>query len=94
MLKLLSYTLPLILVTSAYADMDEAKQLFQEANCVQCHSVSKFKYRKNKVSNFNKLHSMVTACATASAAPWFDDEIKEVSLYLNKEYYKFKLEEE
>ncbi|MFT5661706.1 MAG: mono/diheme cytochrome c family protein [Sulfurimonas sp.] len=93
MLKILAFTVPLLLTTNAFSDMQEAKEMFDEANCVQCHSVNKFKYRKDKISNFDKLHSMVTSCATASAAPWFDDEIKDVSLYLNKEYYKFKVEE-
>lgn len=92
MLKILSIALPLLLATNISADMQEAKEMFNEANCVKCHNVNKFKYRENKVNNFEKLHSMVTSCATASAAPWFDDEIKNVSLYLNQEYYKFKVE--
>ena len=94
MLKILSLTLPLFLTTTLFSDMDEAKELFSEANCVKCHSVTKFKYQKDKVSNFTTLHSAVTSCATATAAPWFDDEIKDVSRYLNKEYYKFKVTKE
>lgn len=89
MIKTIPPILLLVFSSILYADIDEGKEHFDASDCVQCHNVEKFKYRKDKVSNFNKLHKIVNSCAISSAAGLFDDEIKDVSLYLNKNYYHF-----
>ena len=91
-MKLLS-TIPILLTSSilyANADLENGEELFTTTNCLECHSTNKFKPRKDKVHNFKKLHKMVNACAVQSAAPWFDEDISDVSSYLNKKYYQFK----
>lgn len=94
MLKLtLSFLMVLLYSNTLYADIEEGKQVFNDSNCLECHSTDKFKYRVNKVNSFEKLHGTVSACANNSNAGLFEEEIKNVSLYLNKEYYHFKVKE-
>ena len=91
-MKLLTTTFLLLSSSIVYANetIDNGKELFNTTNCVECHATSQFKYRKNKVHNFTKLHKIVNACAVESGAPWFDDDIMDVSSYLNHKYYQFK----
>lgn len=93
MLKSLLLTFFILLSNNLYADIDEGKELFKGSNCLDCHSVEKFKYRKDKVNNFDKLHSTVNACSFNTDTGWFDEEIMNVSTYLNHHYYKFKIQE-
>lgn len=93
MFKILFLTSLLIFSSALYANIDQGKELFDENNCINCHDLKQFKYRKNKVHNFNKLHKVVNACAINSGIGLFDDEVKDVSLYLNHNYYHFKIKE-
>jgi len=91
MYKLILSASLLFPIANAYADMNAAKQLFDENDCTKCHSTEKFKYRKDKVNNFDKLHSTVAACANGTNVGWFEEEIEDVSSYLNQKYYHFKV---
>jgi len=75
-----------------FAEHEDAKELFSEADCMSCHNGEDFQKRKDKVHNFKKLHKAVNACRFANEAEWFDDESLDVSRYLNAKYYKFKEE--
>ena len=81
-----------LLSISLLADKEEAKTLFNESDCLKCHAVSTFKAREHKVNNFKKLHKTVERCVNGSNAGWFEEEIKDVALYLNEDYYHFKKE--
>ena len=93
MLNVSLFTLLAFLSTSLNADFHEAKKMFDENNCLDCHNVEKFKYRKDKINNFGKLHDAVDACSGNSGTGWFEEEIMDVSKYLNNDYYKFKVKE-
>jgi len=41
-----------IFTNSIYADISEAKELFNEAKCLKCHSFNQFKVREDKVNSF------------------------------------------
>ena len=73
-----------------FGDSDEAKELFTDAACMDCHNNEDFVAKKNKVSNFKKLCASVDACRFSNEADWFDDESLQVSDYLNKKFYHFK----
>jgi uncharacterized protein YrrD len=79
----------IILSSCVYADMTEAKELFNEAKCMECHNKSDFKVKEDKVNSFKKLHNTVRQCSFNTNTGWFDDETLDVVKYLNKEYYKF-----
>ena len=80
----------LIFTSIVYADHSEAKELFDDAKCMECHNNEDFKPRENKVNNFDKLHKAVKRCAYNNSISWFDDETLDVVKYLNKEFYHFK----
>ena len=68
----------------------EAKELFTEAKCMRCHSTNDFKAQKDRVNSFKKLNISVEACASNTHAGWFEEDIHNVSRYLNHKYYDFK----
>lgn len=78
--------------TLLLAEHEDAKELFNDAACMDCHNNEDFKARKNKVNSFAKLHAAVDACRFSNEAEWFDDESEDVSKYLNAKFYKFKTE--
>lgn len=87
------FTVSVVSVTSVYADMSEAKELFDNGKCIQCHSTKEFKPRKNKVNSFKKLYTIVRKCSHNNDTGWFDDEAMDVAKYLNKNFYHFKEED-
>lgn len=89
MLKQIILPFTIIFSTIVYAEDPGPKELFDEANCVKCHSTDRLKAREEKVNNFEKLHKSVNNCAINTGAGWFDEEIEDVSKYLNKHYYHF-----
>lgn len=72
------------------ADMKEAKALFDEAKCMECHNNEDFKNRKDKVSNFHKLTKSVNDCSSSTDTGWFEEENDDVARYLNNKFYHFK----
>ena len=73
-----------------FSEHEEAKELFNDAACMDCHNSEDFANRKEKINDFSKLHKAVNSCRFANEAEWFDDESLDVSKYLNAKYYKFK----
>nr|WP_321266444.1 hypothetical protein [uncultured Sulfurimonas sp.] len=79
----------LAFTSTIYADSSEAKELFDEAKCMECHNNKDFKVREDKVNSFEKLHNSVNQCSFNSETGWFDDETLDVTKYLNKKFYHF-----
>ena len=90
MLKIATLITTIIFSTILCADTGEGKELFDEANCQACHENSSFSPKKNKVSDFDKLHKQVQRCEFANSTGWFDDEVIDVAKYLNSKFYHFK----
>ena len=90
MLKILSIALLTFFSTYTYADVTDGKALFDEQNCIKCHAVNKFSPKKNKVNNFKKLHKQVERCSSGTSTGWFEEEVLDVSNYLNANFYHFK----
>ena len=44
------------------------------------------------VNNFKQLHERVVQCEIMAELMWFDEEIEDVTAYLNNEFYKFDME--
>ena len=66
-------------------------------NCRSCHE-SMFPNGKGddiydkdlrKINSSKALYSMVEFCATNNGLSWFEEEITDVSKYLNQTFYKF-----
>ena len=79
-----------LLSSTLQADMEEAKELFDEAKCMECHIPNHFKHKEKKVNSYKKLSSSVQACAINTDAGWFDEDADLVTEYLDKKYYHYK----
>ncbi len=84
------FTSSIIFASLISADMSDAKKLFIDAKCLECHETTSFKHREDKVNSFSKLKQKVKMCEYNSKTGWFDDEIIDVTNYLNKTYYHYK----
>jgi cytochrome c2 len=80
---------------SALADTANGEQL-HSSTCVSCH-ISMFGgdgssiYTRNdrRVTDLPGLKRQVTFCELNLGLTWFDDQIQDVTDYLNTSYYKF-----
>ena len=86
----ISLVITLITSTLFCSDIENGKELFNEAKCMDCHNVVDFKVKKNKITSIKKLHDIVTQCAFRDDIEWFDDDTEDVVNYLNNKYYKLK----
>ena len=83
------YILSTIFIIPSYAvDVANGKLLHDE-NCLRCHNESKYVREKRMVNNFKQLHERVVRCEIMAELMWFDEEIEDVTAYLNNEFYKF-----
>ncbi len=65
------------------------KTLFTASKCNQCHGTEVFTRSDRKVKNLAALEAQVRRCDSNLNTNWFDDEIIDVTAYLNQQYYKF-----
>ena len=79
-----------LLAGFAFADMDEAKELFDEAKCMECHNLSDFGGETSKAKDYHQVYAKVDACQRGSDAQWFDEDSEMVADYLNQTFYHFK----
>jgi len=91
-IKSLLITLTGLLISGVvYAQGNSAngQKLFTEAKCNQCHGTEVYTRKDRKISNLAGLEAQVRRCDSTLNTNWFDDEIYDVTAYLNKQYYKF-----
>ena len=80
------------LVTPVLAiDLENGKSLHDE-NCLRCHDESKYTRKERMVKNFQQLHGRIKNCELMAELTWFDEEIDNVTAYLNNQFYHFNLE--
>lgn len=77
--------------TIAFAEGNVAngQKLFTGSKCNQCHGTDIFTKPSRKVTTLPGLEAQVRRCDSNLNTNWFDDEIIDVTAYLNKQYYKF-----
>lgn len=82
----------LLIAGSVFAegDANKGKQIFASSECMKCHqSGEKFTRPKRIVKSYSELDTQVRKCDSQLNKNLFDDEIKDVTAYLNAEYYHF-----
>lgn len=77
-------------VTLGAKDFSQAQQLHQE-HCLTCHQTELYQNPDSVIKTLPHLRSQVLFCSVESGAEWFDEEVDEVTDYLNTFYYLFGL---
>ncbi|MEE9551590.1 MAG: cytochrome c [Gammaproteobacteria bacterium] len=70
------------------ADINNGKQLHAE-NCMRCHQPEIYTSNNRKVSTFIQLRKKVEQCELINELAWFEEEVDDVTAYLNATYYLF-----
>ena len=73
------------------ADLKNGKSL-HDKNCLRCHDESKYTRQDRMIKNFQQLHERIKQCELMAELTWFDEEIDDVTAYLNNQFYHFNLE--
>ncbi len=86
------FYLPIIIVchvaSSQAADIENGDDLHFE-NCTGCHDSSVYTRDDRKVQSLPRLGTQVLFCKDSLGLTWFDDEVDDVTGFLNKAYYHF-----
>ena len=84
-------TLLLLAVPVHAFDSDNGKALHNE-NCVRCHDDSMYTREDRKTKSYSLLRERVVQCEIMTELIWFEEEIDDVTAYLNESFYHFNLE--
>ena len=76
-------------VQAAAADAVRGRALY-EARCNLCHSTSVHSRNPRTATDFDGVRFQVRRWAGESATGWTPAEIDDVSVYLNRRYYRFR----
>lgn len=95
-LAALPFALLLLAPASQAADAKRGEQL-HNSQCVSCHA-GRFGNNGNdiytrdnrRVTSLAGLKKQVTRCRDNLKVVWFDEDVDDVTAYLNKQFYKFK----
>jgi mono/diheme cytochrome c family protein len=71
------------------ADVSHGKSLQQE-NCMRCHDDAMYTRDNRKVTSLGGLQKQVMRCEQSLGLQWFDDDVADVTQYLNATYYHYK----
>lgn len=89
--KKLGLTLVSLLISAtsmAQGNSANGQKLYTQSKCNQCHGTEVFTRKDRKVNSLPALEAQVRRCDSNLNTNWFDDEIHDVTSYLNKQYYK------
>ncbi|MEM7027499.1 MAG: cytochrome c [Pseudomonadota bacterium] len=67
-------------------------ELLHNENCMRCHQPDVYIRENRMIKSFDELHERVRQCEIMAEMAWFDEEIDDVTAFLNEAYYKFDLE--
>ena len=81
--------LALFLAGTAAADVERGKQLHDE-HCMKCHDDGVYKREDRFITTSEALAKHVKRCALNTGAQLFDEDIADVTEYLNATYYQLK----
>ncbi len=73
----------------AQGNAANGQKLFTQSKCNQCHTTSVYTKPDRKVKSLKALEAQVRRCDSNLNTNWFDDEIHDVTAYLNQQFYKF-----
>ncbi|MBF0623272.1 MAG: hypothetical protein HQL82_00510 [Magnetococcales bacterium] len=71
------------------ADPVRGKEL-HDASCIRCHAADTYTKAERRKKDLKQLQAMVEYCSQMVGAQWFEDDVADVTAYLNQTFYKFK----
>jgi mono/diheme cytochrome c family protein len=71
------------------ANMENGAEL-HAANCTSCHNDAVYKRKDRRVTSMAGLKKQVQRCELSLGLKWFEEDIDDVTAYLNSNYYNFK----
>ncbi len=83
--------IPFLMTPVLAVDLENGKSLHDD-NCLRCHDESKYTRKNRIVKNFQQLYERIKQCELMAELTWFDEEIADVTAYLNNQFYYFDLE--
>ena len=89
---LIAVLLLLLSVPSATAQLIEAQrgQLLYESACTECHTQSVHSRQSRVAKTFEEVREFVARWSAASGLRWNEQQIHDVSVYLNQRYYNLR----
>ncbi len=84
-------TLLLFSLSAQAIDIENGKTLHNE-NCLRCHNETQYTRENRIVNSLDELSTRITQCELSAELAWFDEEIDDVTAYLNNTFYHFMLE--
>ena len=70
------------------ADIENGADLHFE-DCTGCHQEEVYTRDNRVVQNLKRLGQQVRFCKDTVGAQWFDEDVEDVTAYLNQTYYRF-----
>ena len=83
--------IPFLVTPVLAVDLENGKSIHDD-NCLRCHDESKYTRKNRIVKNFQQLYERIKQCELMAELTWFDEEIADVTAYLNNQFYYFNLE--
>jgi len=75
-------------ILPAGAMADNGATLHQD-NCTSCHDDGVYTRKDRRVTSMAGLKKQVQRCELSLGLKWFDEDVDDVTNYLNTTYYKF-----
>jgi mono/diheme cytochrome c family protein len=85
-ITLLLFTVPALAFDSANG------KVLHDESCVRCHDESMYKRVDRKIKSYPSLRERVVQCEIMTELIWFEEEIDDVTTYLNNAFYHFNME--
>ena len=71
------------------ANVENGKKL-QQKNCMSCHDDGMYSREDRFIKTVSSLRTQVQRCESTLGLTWFDEEVDDVTAYLNQSFYHFK----
>lgn len=78
-------------LTAIHAENINYGQELHNENCLECHKPELYERADRTVKTLKHLRSQVLFCAVSNDVEWFDEEVDDVTAYLNAYYYLFNM---
>ncbi len=85
----ITLSLAIVATTTQAADIKHGKEL-QQKHCMSCHDDSMYTRENRFIKDAQGLRKQVQRCESTLGLTWFDQDVDDVTAYLNKQFYKFK----